>query len=241
MKSHEAFAGRIVLDARRTEHHSRSDGRGEKHPAAQIALRSDGRWNVSTSCFQGLGTPQERGRDAVRAARARWLSIRRALARDIKVQLLDEPYEGLAPVIARRDSKRHCTCIKQQGITTILVEQNAVRALKLADRAVILGSEVGKSCSTAPPIECAQLTACATVPRRSRQIHCPLTAGSGKALPRAMAPVRFIVRDCCTAGPAPMPFPVVRPDAPFSFATENAWDLSFELATRPRNTLGLDP
>ena len=45
------------------------------------------------------------------------LAIARALARQVKVLLLDEPYEGLAPVI---------------------VEQNAVAALKLADRAVIL-------------------------------------------------------------------------------------------------------
>jgi branched-chain amino acid transport system ATP-binding protein len=65
------------------------------------------------------------------------LAIARALARDIKVLLLDEPYEGLAPVIVDEIEKT-LGIIKEQGITTILVEQNAVRALKLADRAVIL-------------------------------------------------------------------------------------------------------
>ncbi|GAA3878189.1 ABC transporter ATP-binding protein [Celeribacter arenosi] len=65
------------------------------------------------------------------------LSIARALARDIKVLLLDEPYEGLAPVIVDEIEKT-LRIIKEQGITTILVEQNAVRALNLADRAVIL-------------------------------------------------------------------------------------------------------
>ena len=65
------------------------------------------------------------------------LAIARALARDIKVLLLDEPYEGLAPVIVDEIEKT-LNIIKQQGITTILVEQNAVRALQLADRAVIL-------------------------------------------------------------------------------------------------------
>ncbi|SFE30911.1 amino acid/amide ABC transporter ATP-binding protein 2, HAAT family [Sulfitobacter brevis] len=65
------------------------------------------------------------------------LAIARALARDVKVLLLDEPYEGLAPVIVDEIEKT-LALIKEQGITTILVEQNAVRALKLADRAVIL-------------------------------------------------------------------------------------------------------
>jgi branched-chain amino acid transport system ATP-binding protein len=65
------------------------------------------------------------------------LSIARALARDIKVLLLDEPYEGLAPVIVDEIEKT-LRLIKEQGITTVIVEQNAVRALELADRSVIL-------------------------------------------------------------------------------------------------------
>jgi branched-chain amino acid transport system ATP-binding protein len=51
--------------------------------------------------------------------------------------LLDEPYEGLAPVIVDEIEKILME-IKKLGMTTILVEQNAVRALELADRAVIL-------------------------------------------------------------------------------------------------------
>jgi len=65
------------------------------------------------------------------------LAVARALARDIKVLLLDEPYEGLAPVIVDEIEKT-LRIIKDQGITTILVEQNAVRALELADRAMTL-------------------------------------------------------------------------------------------------------
>jgi len=65
------------------------------------------------------------------------LAIARALARDIKLLLLDEPYEGLAPVV-RHDIERALLEVKAEGITTILVEQNAVAALKLADRALIL-------------------------------------------------------------------------------------------------------
>ena len=65
------------------------------------------------------------------------LAVARALARDIKLLLLDEPYEGLAPVIVK-EIEGILQNIKELGITTILVEQNAVAALRLADRAIIL-------------------------------------------------------------------------------------------------------
>lgn len=67
------------------------------------------------------------------------LSVARALAREVKLLLLDEPYEGLAPVIVR-EIENIVQDIKARGITTIIVEQNAVAALRLADRAVILDS-----------------------------------------------------------------------------------------------------
>jgi branched-chain amino acid transport system ATP-binding protein len=65
------------------------------------------------------------------------LAVARALARDLKVLLLDEPYEGLAPTIVREIEKILME-VKELGITTVIVEQNAVAALHLADRALIL-------------------------------------------------------------------------------------------------------
>lgn len=65
------------------------------------------------------------------------LAIGRALARNLKLLLLDEPYEGLAPVV-RHDIEKALLEVKNEGITTILVEQNAVAALKLSDSALIL-------------------------------------------------------------------------------------------------------
>jgi len=65
------------------------------------------------------------------------LAVARALARDIRLLLLDEPYEGLAPVIVQ-EIERIVRQIKERGITTIIVEQNAVAALQLANRALIL-------------------------------------------------------------------------------------------------------
>ncbi|MHA7876410.1 ABC transporter ATP-binding protein [Roseivivax sp.] len=87
--------------------------------------------------FPRLGERRRQEGVTLSGGEQQMLSIARALARDIKVLLLDEPYEGLAPVIVDEIEKtlRH---VKDQGMTTILVEQNAVRALQLADRAIIL-------------------------------------------------------------------------------------------------------
>ncbi|MDC0335844.1 ABC transporter ATP-binding protein [Pseudodesulfovibrio sp.] len=65
------------------------------------------------------------------------LAVARAVARDLKLLLLDEPYEGLAPQIVR-EIEEIVNKIKELGITTIIVEQNAVAALQLADSAIIL-------------------------------------------------------------------------------------------------------
>ncbi|APE43852.1 ABC transporter ATP-binding protein [Sulfitobacter alexandrii] len=87
--------------------------------------------------FPRLGERKNQEGTTLSGGEQQMLAIARALARDIKVLLLDEPYEGLAPVIVDEIEKT-LGIIKEQGITTILVEQNAIRALKLADRAVIL-------------------------------------------------------------------------------------------------------
>jgi branched-chain amino acid transport system ATP-binding protein len=65
------------------------------------------------------------------------LAIGRALMSRPKLLMLDEPSLGLAPMLVRAifDTIRE---INQQGITILLVEQNARAALRLADRAYVL-------------------------------------------------------------------------------------------------------
>ncbi|PRY94858.1 amino acid/amide ABC transporter ATP-binding protein 2 (HAAT family) [Hasllibacter halocynthiae] len=87
--------------------------------------------------FPRLGERRKQEGTTLSGGEQQMLAIARALARDIKVLLLDEPYEGLAPVIVDEIEKT-LNVVRDQGLTTILVEQNAVRALNLADRAVIL-------------------------------------------------------------------------------------------------------
>jgi branched-chain amino acid transport system ATP-binding protein len=69
------------------------------------------------------------------------LVICRALMSRPKLLLLDEPSMGLAPFVVREVFKI-VQDIRRQGVTVLLVEQNAKMALKVADRGYIL--EVGR-------------------------------------------------------------------------------------------------
>lgn len=91
--------------------------------------------------FPRLG--ERRNQDAITMSggEQQMLAVARALARDIKILFLDEPYEGLAPVIVE-EIERILMEVKKLGITTVIVEQNAVAALQLADKALIL--DMGK-------------------------------------------------------------------------------------------------
>jgi len=67
------------------------------------------------------------------------LAIARALVRDPQIILLDEPFEGLAPVIVQ-DLVRVCRDLAKAGQTIVLIEQNLAAALSLASRVYILNN-----------------------------------------------------------------------------------------------------
>jgi branched-chain amino acid transport system ATP-binding protein len=67
------------------------------------------------------------------------LAIARALIRSPKIVLLDEPFEGLAPVIVR-DLMEACRNLAAAGQTIVLVEQNLAATLALASRVYILNN-----------------------------------------------------------------------------------------------------
>ena len=67
------------------------------------------------------------------------LAIARALIRDPKIILLDEPFEGLAPIIVR-DLLDICRRLAEAGQTIVVVEQNITAAMRLADRVYILNN-----------------------------------------------------------------------------------------------------
>jgi branched-chain amino acid transport system ATP-binding protein len=67
------------------------------------------------------------------------LAIARALVRAPKIVLLDEPFEGLAPIIVR-DLLATCRALADAGQTILVVEQNISAAMNLADRVYIINN-----------------------------------------------------------------------------------------------------
>jgi len=65
------------------------------------------------------------------------LAIGRALMARPRLLLLDEPSLGLAPLVVE-DILATLSVLRQEGVTILLVEQNARAALKVADRAYVL-------------------------------------------------------------------------------------------------------
>ena len=105
---------------------------------AQISGEKQG-WSFDQifGLFPRLGERRKQEGTTMSGGEQQMLAIARALVRDVKLLLLDEPYEGLAPVV-RQDIARALNEVRKVGITSIIVEQNAVAALSISDRAVIL-------------------------------------------------------------------------------------------------------
>jgi len=71
------------------------------------------------------------------AAFRQMLSIGRALLLNPKLLILDEPSQGLAPLIVR-EVFRIVAQMRSEGITVLLVEQNVRMSLEIADHAYVL-------------------------------------------------------------------------------------------------------
>ncbi len=104
-------------------------------------LTAKGRWSLDRiySIFPRLKERRRsRGTD-LSGGEQQMLAIARALVRDPRLVLLDEPFEGLAPVIVQ-DLMAVCHRLAEAGLTILVVEQNIAAALSLASRAYILNN-----------------------------------------------------------------------------------------------------
>jgi branched-chain amino acid transport system ATP-binding protein len=105
------------------------------------SLTAPGAWPIERiySIFPRLAERRRsRGTD-LSGGEQQMLAIGRALIRNPKLILLDEPFEGLAPVIVR-DLMAACRKLVDAGQTIVLVEQNLAATLALAHRAYIINN-----------------------------------------------------------------------------------------------------
>ena len=100
-----------------------------------------GEWNVARvhKLFPRLAERSQHRGSQLSGGEQQMLAIARALVRDPKIILLDEPFEGLAPVIVH-DLMKACRDLAAAGQTIVLVEQNLAATLALAQRIYIINN-----------------------------------------------------------------------------------------------------
>ena len=105
-----------------------------------VAERGSG-WNLARvfDLFPRLKERAEQHAGSLSGGEQQMLAIGRALMGNPRLLLLDEPSEGLAPLIVA-EVGRTIAKLKAQGQSIVLVEQNVKMALELADDAVLLNT-----------------------------------------------------------------------------------------------------
>jgi branched-chain amino acid transport system ATP-binding protein len=105
-----------------------------KVPAAQ-----PGHWNVARvyELFPGLAQRRRNLGRQLSGGEQEMLSIARALLLNPKILILDEPSQGLAPLIVQ-EVFRIVVRAREQGTSVLLVEQNVRAAVEIASRAYVL-------------------------------------------------------------------------------------------------------
>jgi branched-chain amino acid transport system ATP-binding protein len=104
------------------------------------AVARKGSWTVERvyEMFPRLKERRNNFGNQLSGGEQQMLAVGRALTLNPKVLLLDEPTEGLAPIIVEELLRALGAITRESGICSILVEQNAQKILGLADRVVIL-------------------------------------------------------------------------------------------------------
>jgi branched-chain amino acid transport system ATP-binding protein len=95
---------------------------------------SEGIWDL----FPRLGERRSQLAGTLSGGEQQMLAIGRALMSKPKILLLDEPSLGLAPLLVGQVIEIVEEVSRREHITTVLVEQNASAALRIADRAYVL-------------------------------------------------------------------------------------------------------
>jgi branched-chain amino acid transport system ATP-binding protein len=117
------------------------------------AVEQPGRWTVAKiyELFPRLAERRRNLGNQLSGGEQQMLAVGRALILNPKLMLLDEPLEGLAPILVEELLAALRRIIRDEGMSAILVEQNAQKVLGVTDRAAVLerGSVVYEGASAA--------------------------------------------------------------------------------------------
>jgi branched-chain amino acid transport system ATP-binding protein len=104
-----------------------------------VGEKGSGGWTVARvyAFFPKLGEMARRRAGSLSGGEQQMLTVARTLMGNPRVLLLDEPSEGLAPVVVRALGEQ-IAALKREGLTIVLSEQNLKFAARLADRAYII-------------------------------------------------------------------------------------------------------
>ena len=117
-----------------------------------VARRGEGRWSLEQvyALFPRLRDRAGNRANKLSGGEQQMLAIGRALMSNPDLLLMDEPTEGLAPLLVR-EVGRVITEVKRSGLSILLVEQNLALALSVADRVHVLSR--GQIVHTGTPAE----------------------------------------------------------------------------------------
>jgi len=99
-----------------------------------------GRWTLETvyGLFPGIARRRSHMGNQISGGEQQMLAIGRALMGNPSLLLMDEPLEGLAPIIVESLLKALARLIREESLTVILVEQHAKLALEVTQDALVL-------------------------------------------------------------------------------------------------------